>query len=72
LAATAGSGATVTPLGIAPDRPAALRERLAGALDHDVLLVTGGVSRGEFDFVEGALADLGFRQLFDAVAVQPG
>jgi molybdopterin molybdotransferase len=72
MAATNGSGATINPLGIAPDRPAELRERLARALDHDVLLVTGGVSRGEFDFVEGVVAELGFRQLFDAVAVQPG
>src|SRR5687768_14969769 len=72
LAAAAACGASLEPLGIAPDRPEALRERLRGGLGHDVLLVTGGVSRGAYDFVEGALAELGFRALFDEVAMQPG
>jgi molybdopterin molybdotransferase len=71
-AAALGSGARLEVLGIAPDDPEALRQRIAGALDCDVLLLSGGVSRGELDFVEPALARLGFRTLFDAVAVQPG
>ena len=71
-AALAGSGAGLTPLGIAPDDAAELRERIAAGLRHDVLLLSGGVSMGELDLVEGALAALGFRTLFDAVAVQPG
>jgi molybdopterin molybdotransferase len=71
-AALAGSGAELTTLGIAPDRPAELRDHIAAGLGFDVLLLSGGVSRGELDFVEGALAALGFRALFDAVAVQPG
>ena len=71
-AALAGSGAELTLLGIAPDEPAALRERIAAGLGHDVLLLSGGVSMGELDLVEGALAALGLRTLFDAVAIQPG
>ena len=72
LAAAAACGASLEPLGIAPDRPEALRELLRGGLGHDVLLVTGGVSRGAFDFVQAVLAELGFRALFDQVAMQPG
>jgi molybdopterin molybdotransferase len=72
LAAVAGCGASLEPLGIAGDRPEVLREGIRGGLGHDVLLITGGVSRGEFDFVEGVLAELGFRTLFDQVAIQPG
>ena len=37
-----------------------------------MLILCGGVSAGEFDFVEGVLARFGCRALFDAVAVQPG
>src|SRR6185295_12380016 len=59
-------------LGIAPDRVDALREAVERGLRSDVLLLCGGVSMGEFDFVEGVLAELGCEKVFDAVAVQPG
>jgi len=73
LAAGAALGLAFTPLGIAPDDPAELRRRIGSALeDHDVLLVGGGVSAGELDFVEAVLAELGFRPLVTSVAVQPG
>jgi molybdopterin molybdotransferase len=72
LAAAARAGASLDPLGICGDEPGALRSAMAAALAHDVLLITGGVSRGAFDFVEGVLDDLGFRPLFDQVAIQPG
>jgi molybdopterin molybdotransferase len=38
----------------------------------DILLLTGGVSMGEFDFVPQIMADLGITIMFDRVAVQPG
>jgi molybdopterin molybdotransferase len=37
-----------------------------------VLLVSGGVSAGDYDLVEPALAELGVRLLFTKVAVKPG
>ena len=37
-----------------------------------MLLISGGVSMGEFDIVEDVLRKLGCRLLFDKVAVQPG
>ena len=62
------------PLGIARDDPDELREKVQRGLDSDVLLISGGVSMGEFDFVEQVLGEtgLGCRFLFDAVAIQPG
>jgi molybdopterin molybdotransferase len=72
LAAGASLGLRFDPLGIAPDRVEPLREMIAEGLRADVLLLCGGVSMGEFDFVEGVLADLGCEKVFDAVAVQPG
>jgi len=72
LAAGATLGLAFTSLGIAGDHREELRARLREGLGFDVLLVSGGVSMGEFDFVEGVLAELGSRSLFDAVAIQPG
>jgi molybdopterin molybdotransferase len=73
LAALAGLRIAPRHLGIAPDDPAGLREKVeAGVTGSDVLLLTGGVSMGEMDFVEGVLGELGYRPLFTSVAIQPG
>lgn len=72
LAAGASLGFRFESLGIAPDRVDVLLGMAERGLRSDVLLLCGGVSMGEFDFVEGVLADLGCRAVFDAVAVQPG
>lgn len=39
---------------------------------HDVLLLTGGVSKGKFDYIPDALISLGFDPLFHGVAQRPG
>jgi molybdopterin molybdotransferase len=59
-------------LGIARDDRADLQLRIAKGLKADVLLLCGGVSKGDFDYVEEVLETLGCRRLFDAVAIQPG
>jgi molybdopterin molybdotransferase len=71
-AACASVGARPHSLGIAPDRPEVLRAKLREGLESDVLIVSGGVSMGEFDLVEPVIAELGCTTLFDAVAIQPG
>ena len=72
--ALAQLGIGARSLGIARDDPDELREKVQRGLDSDVLLISGGVSMGEFDFVEQVLGEtgLGCRFLFDAVAIQPG
>ncbi len=72
LAAGSTIGLAFEPLGIARDREEDLAPLVERGLSFDVLLVTGGVSAGEFDFVEPVLARLGCRTLFDEVAIQPG
>ncbi len=73
-AALSQLGIEARSLGIARDDPAELRAKVERGLESDVLLISGGVSMGEFDFVEQVLGDtgLGCRILFDAVAIQPG
>ena len=72
LAACRSLGIDAETLGIAPDDPERLRGAIERGLDADVLLLTGGVSMGELDLVEGAFRELGCELLFHGVAVQPG
>ncbi|MCU0639362.1 MAG: molybdopterin molybdotransferase MoeA [Candidatus Krumholzibacteria bacterium] len=59
--------------GIAGDSPGTVRDLVAGAAEEsDVVLVSGGVSAGDYDFVPGALRENGFELLFERIAIQPG
>jgi molybdopterin molybdotransferase len=60
------------PLGIAPDREDRLREMIAEGLKADLLLLSGGVSAGKYDFVEKVLARFQADFYFDGVLIQPG
>ena len=65
-------GAAVTDLGIIRDNPDALDERLvAAALDHDLIVTTGGVSTGEEDHVKAAVEKAG-RLVFWRMGIKPG
>jgi molybdopterin molybdotransferase len=72
VAACRTLGITATALPVVPDRADDLRRAIAGAFDHDVVMVTGGVSMGTYDLVETALGALGCEILCDGVAMQPG
>jgi molybdopterin molybdotransferase len=66
----AGGEATILP--IARDETAELALLLRKGLEADLLLLTGGVSMGKYDLVEGVLASLGAEFFFTGVAIQPG
>ncbi len=56
-----------------PDREDVIRSALGAALrEHDVLVLSGGVSAGRYDFVPGALAALGVQARFHGIAQRPG
>jgi molybdopterin molybdotransferase len=56
-----------------PDDEGLLRERLALHLTtHEVLVLSGGVSKGKFDFVPKVLAQLGVQEVFHHIAQRPG
>ncbi|MGF1478140.1 MAG: gephyrin-like molybdotransferase Glp [Cyanophyceae cyanobacterium] len=60
-------------LGIIPDQRAALQEAIQNAIaDADIVLSTGGVSVGDYDYVEQVLAELGGEIHIRSVAVKPG
>lgn len=61
------------PVHHAPDHAQQLQAIIAKALDAtDLLLLTGGVSVGDYDYVAQALADCGVETLFHKVAQKPG
>ncbi len=59
-------------LGIGADRREGLIEQVRRGLRADVLVITGGVSMGQYDLVPEALEAAGVRQVFHRVAVKPG
>ena len=66
-------GLTPTYCGIARDNETVLHDKISRALAaHDVVLLSGGVSMGDFDLVPGILRHNGIDILFDKVAIQPG
>jgi molybdopterin molybdotransferase len=74
VAAAWSFGAWPEAMPIAPDARPALDDALktAFAKDPAILLLTGGVSVGDYDFVPAALADAGVERVFHGVSVQPG
>ena len=56
-----------------PDDEALMRQRLGAHLEsHDVLVLSGGVSKGKFDYVPAALKQLAVEEVFYQVAQRPG
>jgi len=66
------AGAEPIELGIGRDNLEDLREKIGKGLEHDILLVSGGVSMGKYDLVENVFAEFGVEVLFDKIAMKPG
>lgn len=65
-------GAAVTILGIARDDLDSLEQHIAAGLQHDLLLLSGGVSAGVLDLVPQVLESLGVKNHFHKVSLKPG
>jgi molybdopterin molybdotransferase len=59
-------------LGIARDTMKETKEKLLEALEADVVISTGGVSMGKYDFVKEIYSDLNIEILFEWINVKPG
>ena len=69
----AQAGAIGTDLGIAADTEESLSNLINKALEaHDIVLLTGGVSMGDFDHVPAIMEKAGVEILFKTIAIQPG
>ena len=59
-------------LGIAKDKKIDLQEKFKTALHADVIISSGGVSVGDFDFVKDVMGEIGNAMHFWQVAMRPG
>jgi molybdopterin molybdotransferase len=60
-------------LGIVRDNKADLKQIIYQALkDNDLLILTGGVSMGDRDYIPEIMQEEGFKIHFDRLAIQPG
>jgi molybdopterin molybdotransferase len=59
-------------LGIVKDTVKDMKEMFLRALEYDVVISTGGVSMGKYDFVKDIYADLGIDIQFERISIKPG
>jgi molybdopterin molybdotransferase len=71
-AAVIAAGGEALSLGIAPDDPAELAERLRAAQGCDLVITSGGVSVGDFDYTRRVVAELGGTLSLWRVTMRPG
>jgi molybdopterin molybdotransferase len=67
-----GCGGIPNYIGIAKDDPITMAALIASAMDHDVVITTGGVSVGDRDHVRAALKSAGVELELWKVAMKPG
>ena len=65
-------GGEAVRLPIAPDRREELEQIVLRARTSDLMLLSGGVSMGEYDLVEEVLLSMGAEFFFTGVKMQPG
>lgn len=71
-AAVQEAGGVPLLLGIAKDTPAALKEKISQGLTADILVLSGGVSMGDYDFTKAVFHELGADMKFWKLAIRPG
>jgi len=58
--------------GVASDNKEGLKAKLRSCLDCDIIITSGGVSMGEYDYVKDVTIDMGMELKFWKVAMRPG
>ncbi|HUU43811.1 MAG TPA: gephyrin-like molybdotransferase Glp [Planctomycetota bacterium] len=66
------AGVAADALGVARDDETDLRAKITRGLERDVLLVSGGISMGEWDLVPKIFAEAGVTVHFATIAQKPG
>jgi molybdopterin molybdotransferase len=71
-AAVQEAGGIPILLGIAKDTPDSLKDKIRQGLTCDILVLSGGVSMGDYDFTKPVFAELGADMNFWKLAIRPG
>lgn len=73
IAQVLNAGGIPNYYGIVADEEDIITQVITQALhENDIVLISGGVSMGDYDFVPACLKKNGIKILFDKVAIQPG
>ena len=73
VAQVLNANAEVNYIGIVKDTEEETYNALSGALaKNDIVILTGGVSMGDYDYVPAVMKKLGISILFDSISIQPG
>ncbi len=71
-AAVQEAGGIPLLLGIARDTQAALKEKISQGMNADMLVLSGGVSMGDYDFTKAVFREIGAEMNFWKLAIRPG
>ncbi len=71
-AAVQEAGGVPVLLGIAKDDPDSLKSKIRQGLSCEILVLSGGVSMGDYDFTKPVFAELGAEMNFWKLAIRPG
>ena len=71
-AAVQEAGGIPLLLGIAKDTPESLKEKIAQGLGCNIIVLSGGVSMGDYDFTKAVFSELGADMHFWKLAIRPG
>ncbi len=67
------SGMRVEYTGIVPDDRDEIKKRIAALFDKcEMVIISGGVSMGDYDYVPTILEELGVKLYFEKLAIKPG
>lgn len=72
LALLKNEGISADYQGIVKDVPEDIRKEIKKGLEQDLLIVTGGVSMGDYDFVPKIFKELGVKEIFHKIRIKPG
>jgi len=65
-------GITPKYLGIIPDAPEKIESAFEEGLSCDLMLITGGVSAGKFDYVPEVMEKMGLEYVWKKIKIKPG
>lgn len=71
-AAVQEAGGIPLLLGIGRDTPESLKDKISQGLGCDIVVLSGGVSMGDYDFTKVVFAELGADMHFWKLAIRPG
>ena len=65
-------GGEIVKIHFSRDNQTEFKKKFESSKNFDLLITSGGISRGKYDIVKESLKEFGLKILFDRVAIKPG